>query len=133
MWPRSPTYVSVQNPKDAGKPKRRPVRKAVADAGRQAWSDLRSIRWARFGLWTLYWSFLVAIPTAIMAVSFTRGGGFYNTRCLPRDSFSPLPERYNFWDISGFFDIALAFGPLSFTNAKIIDVSWQLVGNPSFP
>jgi hypothetical protein len=37
----------------------------------------------------------------------------------------------NLWGLSGFFQINLSFGPLTFTQAKLIDVAWEIVRTQS--
>ncbi|KAI1413297.1 hypothetical protein F5Y13DRAFT_161016 [Hypoxylon sp. FL1857] len=55
--------------------------------------------------------------------------GFITTACQPDGNFSPYANSYNAWDwaSSGFFEITLAFGPISFTAAKVIDIIWDVI------
>src|SRR5690242_17998254 len=65
-------------------------------------------------------------------------GAFYFSRtssltgnlsaCQPDGSFSPDPE-YGFWQLSGFFQITIPFGPLTFTHVKVIDIVWDMVSS----
>lgn len=45
--------------------------------------------------------------------------------CQPDGTFG-RPSDYNAWGISGFFQITLRSGSLTFTEAKIIDVIWDI-------
>lgn len=47
--------------------------------------------------------------------------------CNPDDSFSPYTTAYDWWAPRGFFQITLAFGYLTFTQAKVIDIVWDIV------
>jgi hypothetical protein len=70
---------------------------------------------------------------AITSVPFSRSFDYWwpddttISPCLPDGSFSMKPYLYNPWAISGAFEITLAFGTLSFANAKLIDVIWDVV------
>lgn len=47
--------------------------------------------------------------------------------CQPDGKFSLIWGRYTPWTRSGFFQITLAFGNLNFSQAKAIDVIWDVV------
>ncbi|KAI1131225.1 hypothetical protein F5Y10DRAFT_79838 [Nemania abortiva] len=47
--------------------------------------------------------------------------------CHPDGTFSFLREAYNPWAASGFFQINLAFGSLTYTDVKTIDILWDIV------
>ena len=49
--------------------------------------------------------------------------------CQPGGNFNPFPDTYTAWTSAGFFQISMAFGSLSFTEAKVVDVVWDLVSN----
>jgi hypothetical protein len=63
---------------------------------------------------------------------FSRTTGKHGNACQPDGSFQLRPETFRYWSRSGFFQITLAFGNLSFTNAKIIDVAWDVVSTYSY-
>lgn len=46
--------------------------------------------------------------------------------CRPDGTFSPF-TGYSYWDVSGIFQITLAFGSFTFTQAKVIDIAWDIV------
>ena len=47
-------------------------------------------------------------------------------RCQPDSTFRD-DDDYSNWDLSGLFQINLRFGSLSFTQAKVVDVAWDVV------
>ncbi|KAI8930856.1 hypothetical protein NX059_011873 [Plenodomus lindquistii] len=47
--------------------------------------------------------------------------------CRPDDTFSLFPQDYTYFSSSGFFQITLGYGQLSFAEAKVIDVAWDIV------
>jgi hypothetical protein len=49
-----------------------------------------------------------------------------NSACQPDSGFYVGYGQYNIWNPSGFFQITLGFGDLSFTLAKAIDVGWDV-------
>lgn len=106
------------------------LQRVLADTWRDVVKDLRSVRWGRGGYWFLFFlwsscliSALVLIPLTITHTSIT---GDSQSACLPDGSFS-LTGDYNPWKLNGFFQITAGFGTLSFTQAKVIDVIWDVV------
>jgi hypothetical protein len=49
-----------------------------------------------------------------------------DSACQLDGSFS-LYHDVGYWEISGFFQITLPFGSLTFTQAKVIDIVWDVV------
>ena len=49
------------------------------------------------------------------------------TPCQPDGKFNLIWGRYTPWTRSGFFQITLPFGSLNFSQAKAIDVAWDIV------
>jgi hypothetical protein len=94
--------------------------------------DLRNTRWAWGFTWFLFivvWcggllAALVFIPSTTTNFNLFPGS---LSPCLPDGSFSLRPDLYNAWTISGVFEITLGFGSLTFANAKLIDVIWDMV------
>lgn len=109
-------------------------------------SDLREAGWWRCFAWLGFSAFFTGFPVLLVLlinlnsnVPITPG-----TACMPDGSFKFNYDdpnglggsddiRYNFWKPSDFFQITLGFGALSFTVAKIIDVSWDIVSAAGFP
>jgi hypothetical protein len=92
-------------------------------------ADLRSKRWQRF----LVIGWMSGLLVALVIVTYTYGyagyatDGFYTSPCLPDGAFNPFTSTYNPWGITGFFQITMGFGSLTFTQAKVIDVIWDIV------
>ncbi|KAI0490883.1 hypothetical protein F4859DRAFT_508675 [Xylaria cf. heliscus] len=98
------------------------VIKYIKDAGREARSDL-SARWAH-GLCLFYISGLII---GIIFVGVFYGlRGLPSTACHPDGTFSVYLD-YSYWDITGFFQVNIGFGRLTFTQAKVIDTAWEIV------
>lgn len=53
--------------------------------------------------------------------------------CRPDSGFYVGNGSYNFWSLSGFFQITLGFGELSFSTAKTINVFWDVRKRPAPP
>lgn len=104
---------------------------------RQTWqevrSDIRNAQWNGTLLWKIL--FLLPIPIWTSALIFTlflvaqpqQFTIFSRKACTPAGQFNLNPESYSYWSRNGFFQITLAFGELSFDNAKLIDVVWDVV------
>ena len=77
---------------------------------------------------TLGW-FLFAGLSACLAVLywFTYLGRPPLNACMPNGSFDLYPDSFQFWSWSGFFQITVPFGNLNFTQAKAVDITWDLV------
>ena len=93
-----------------------------------ALGDMRRAGWARGGLWLLFFCWVASLLTTLILVSVSRSG-YYATSssaCLPDGTFSVF-RSYDPWDINGFFQITIGFGELTFTQAKVIDVVWDVV------
>jgi len=100
-------------------------------AQRQAYSDFRA-RAGRGCLWILVLLWFLGLTTGFVLLSVwsifassARAG--YGSACLPDDTFSLQPDKYQYWSNSGFFQITLGAGSLTFTQAKAIDVIWDIV------
>ncbi|CAI6331827.1 unnamed protein product [Periconia digitata] len=57
----------------------------------------------------------------------------YDSACVWGDQFSLDPSLYNAWYKDGFFKITVYFGKLSFANAKLVDIVWDVVCAPCAP
>ncbi|KAL2284946.1 hypothetical protein FJTKL_08497 [Diaporthe vaccinii] len=61
----------------------------------------------------------------MIMVPFLWSGYYMSSACLPDGTFS-IYEIYDPWDIYGFFQITSGFGELTFTQAKVVDVVWDV-------
>ncbi|KAH6621769.1 hypothetical protein C7974DRAFT_361696 [Boeremia exigua] len=109
------------------------VKTSWLDSHHQARSDFR-IRSGRGCLWVLAFLWLCGLTTGFIVLcvwstlvsdSWSSSGSL--SACLPDDTFSLQPEDYQYWSNSGFFQITLGTGDLTFTQAKAIDVIWDIV------
>jgi hypothetical protein len=104
---------------------------------RQAWqevrSDIRNAQWngallrkilslLPIPIWT---SGLVIVLFVIAQPQHYTGTP--RVACTPDGEFNLNPGHYSYWSRKSFFQITLAFGELSFDNAKLIDVVWDVV------
>lgn len=98
---------------------------ALRSAHRRAWCDLK-LHGQRGALWTLAFAIfcgLLYVLGNVLSLYSAFGVG----ACQPDGSFSMDPFQYRYWSASGFFQITLGFGDLSFTAAKAIDICWDVV------
>ncbi|KAM7193918.1 hypothetical protein V8F20_008188 [Naviculisporaceae sp. PSN 640] len=101
-------------------------------------SDLRSAQWKNFGkayLLGIWVFFLIILATTLPACLYLIGIGYASyfahyglepAGCLPNDAFNARSMDYNIFDPSGLFQITHGFGTLSFTEAKVIDLIWDI-------
>ncbi|KAK3374725.1 hypothetical protein B0H63DRAFT_480813 [Podospora didyma] len=97
----------------------------ITELPREVMADLRAVRWRRACLWALFsiWTsglFLVTVALPLHAPNS-------RSACQPDGSFNLRPFDYQPWSSAGFFQITIAFGELTFTQAKVIDVIWDVV------
>ena len=99
-------------------------------------NDFRSIRWKRFALWFLFaiWTSALLILLIVMNVItsmpyYHEYGRFmpFALGCRPDGQFSSQANRYSYWGGSGFFQITMGVTGLTFTEAKVIDIFWDIV------
>lgn len=102
------------------------------------------MRW----LWTISWTIvsLCALALFLVLVFFStidsnpipaNFGALLDQRysvaqsaCHPDGAFSPFQNTYRWWSLEGFFQVTLAFGELTFTQVKLIDIAWGIVSGP---
>lgn len=116
-------------------PKKSPsnVKAFWLDSQRQARGDFRA-RSGRGCLWVLAFLWLCGLTAGfiLLCVWSSLNSRYWKSSsdlsaCLPDDSFSLRPDTYQYWSVSGFFQITLGFGNMTFTQAKAIDVIWDFV------
>ena len=99
-------------------------------------NDFRSIRWKRFALWSLFaiWTLalfiLLVIMNVITSIPYYHEYGRsmpFALGCQPDGQFSSQANRYSYWGASGFFQITMGVTGLTFTEAKVIDIFWDIV------
>ena len=90
--------------------------------------DFKYTRWLRALGWFVALAWVSGLLASIMYISL---GTVIpqNKACLPDGSFSVHPESFNSWSSSGFFQITLGGGRLTFEQAKAIDIIWDIVSD----
>jgi hypothetical protein len=101
---------------------------------RELWADLKATRWKVLALWvilpTWFGSLVFALVWMPLLAIF---GGYSDSACRPDGSFSLFRKDYSFWWPSGFFQVTLPVGSYTFAQAKLIDVTWDLVSYSEVP
>lgn len=98
------------------------------ESHRQAGEDFRA-RWRRCAAWVFAIFWLTGLLGSLGVISYLTTPKAYSsgTACQPDGSFSLDAKSFWYWSNSGFFQITLGFGTLSFTQAKAIDIIWDVV------
>ncbi|KAK5033178.1 hypothetical protein LTS07_003479 [Exophiala sideris] len=92
--------------------------------------DLKTMKWRRnsYLVWMFLWPILPMIAL-IVVLPIARSPSLYHPvdACQPDSGFRVSYDNYNVWGVSGFFQITLRWGLLSYTSAKIISVCWDII------
>lgn len=114
--------------------------KLWAETRNQVRHDLKSTRWRHtaasfftwlgFSIWALGLIILCIIFPLVIAHEISLESSEYWNYCAPDGSFSLEPT--NPWSPDWTFQIVLAFGSLSFTQAKVVDIVWDVVSSDNF-
>jgi hypothetical protein len=98
---------------------------------RTAWHDLKhdlkSTRWLRGFGWTLCVFWLLGLIVSAVMIGMMSAFITTDSACLPDGSFRLLPDTFSMWSSTGFFQITLGGGNLSFAQAKVVDIVWDIV------
>ncbi|KAJ0114428.1 hypothetical protein J7T55_010817 [Diaporthe amygdali] len=96
--------------------------------------DLKATRWRHttaayftwlfFSIWAVALFILCVIFPIVIIPEVTQESSDYWNYCAPDGSFSLEPT--NPWNLDWTFQIVLAFGSLTFTQAKVVDVVWDI-------
>lgn len=92
---------------------------------KELWIDLRAVRWMQILLWFEFiaWVIAIAVSIAFACIHASDVDG----SCMPDGSFSVNQSAYNIWRSSGFYQITLGFGHMSFALAQFIDIAFDVV------
>uniref|UniRef100_A0A8H7NPF8 Uncharacterized protein n=1 Tax=Bionectria ochroleuca TaxID=29856 RepID=A0A8H7NPF8_BIOOC len=104
-------------------------RQKCARPFKEAWHDLRSMKWQRDGLMYLFaiWVHcLIAVVVWMLSVSLGSRASKVSP-CHPDGSFNAIAGTFDWWSPKGFFQITLRTGTLSFDSAKAVDIFWNLI------
>lgn len=113
------------------------IGKLWAETRNELRSDLRSTRWRHtaasyftwlgFTIWALgLVTLCLVFPLSIMETISLESSEYWNY-CAPDGSFSLEPT--NPWNPDWTFQIVLAFGSLSFSQSKVVDIVWDVVSS----
>lgn len=107
------------------------IQKVTRNAWQDLKHDLKSTRWLRGWGWTagIIW-FLGLIVSLIFVILIPYFNADDNA-CQPDGGFRLHPETYSTWSSTGFFQITLGGGSLTFAQAKVVDIMWDIVSWPS--
>lgn len=95
----------------------------------EVFHDLNRVGWAKALQWaslSIVGSGLLIMLLVLPYVGADSSLPSSSSVCTPDASFDPF-HQHSQWDIRRFFQITLAFGDLNFTQAKVIDVAWDIV------
>lgn len=122
---------------------------AIEDFKSMRW--LVAVRWTAIALWAFALLFMLASLSSLAADSdglttpsfisylvstFGLGSGLgflyrQDSACQPNGNFSLYPYTYRWLSMSDFFEITIGFRPLSFTQAKVVDIVAGIVSRSS--
>jgi hypothetical protein len=103
---------------------------------------LARVQWLRLAKWTLFFPWLTLLFYLFLLLNLWVSPWPYETGrsrttmddlfapsqgCQPGGRFSPYASPYSPWASADIFKITLGFGAMSFAQAKIIDIVWDLV------
>ncbi|KAK4168334.1 hypothetical protein QBC43DRAFT_360203 [Cladorrhinum sp. PSN259] len=77
--------------------------------------------------WIFLYIWVTALVTLIVLLSKFGSVSMPHTACRPDRTFSLYKENFSRWPRSTFFEVTVAGGSFSFTQAKMIDITWDLI------
>jgi len=105
----------------------------VGTAFRDLKRDLKSTRWLRGLGWFLGTVWILGLFVTLLLVATGAKRLFSDSEACQADgSFNLDPRTYNMWSSSGFFQVTLGGGHLTFAGAKAVDIIWDVVSWPEF-
>src|SRR3569833_514602 len=124
----SPTTYDIHRDREGDKPKAAGFWRGLRN---DVLADLCATNWESFTISFLFYAWIIGLGYVISSVttwmSAVGGPQVRWSACKPDGSFNPHWISYDVWSISGFFQITMGFGALTFTQAKVIDVIWDVV------
>ncbi|KAJ8106925.1 hypothetical protein OPT61_g9216 [Boeremia exigua] len=100
----------------------RALRSALQDLKR----DIKTTRWLRGLGWTVGVIWFLGLAASGVFISIMPAFTSDDTACPPDGEFTLYPDRYSMWSWNGFFQITLGGGELSFGQAKVVDIVWDI-------
>jgi len=107
---------------------------SVRTAFRDLKRDLKSTQWLRgFGwFFGFIWISGLFFTLSLVAIGEVWPPDADFKACQADGSFRLIPRTYSMWSSSGFFQVTLGVGHLTFAEAKAIDIIWDVVSWPEF-
>ncbi|CAH0046307.1 unnamed protein product [Clonostachys solani] len=105
-------------------------RQKCARPFKEAWNDLRSMKWQREGLMYLFAILaycLIMLVIWLLLVSIGSSASKEDSPCHPNGEFNAIADTFDWWSPNGLFQITLRIGTLSFDSAKAVDIFWNLI------
>lgn len=96
--------------------------------------DLQATKWVRGLGWFIGVIWLLSLIASLSLISLISNIRYFSTTntCQPDKSFRLHPETFSYWSSTGYFQITLGWGHLTFTQAKAIDIVWDIVSCLSY-
>ncbi|KAK0721579.1 hypothetical protein B0T26DRAFT_644373 [Lasiosphaeria miniovina] len=100
----------------------------LREGSREAWQDLKVTKWHRAG-WVF---FLVWVGFLFGTLVFSTPQndllllGLSTAPCQPDGSLSPFMDTYKWWSADQVFQVTIGFGSLTFAQAKVVDIVWDI-------
>ncbi|KAK4464984.1 hypothetical protein QBC42DRAFT_262282 [Cladorrhinum samala] len=112
----------LQNDEDDAEhtPKPRPAR-----SRRPPWTTIATQ--CLFLIWLVLLIFLLGILSSQDVEIFMSDGFSRGSACVGENTFSPFMDHVNWWSADGIFEITIGFGSMSFAQAKVVDIVWDLI------
>jgi hypothetical protein len=101
--------------------------RALRTAFQELKQDLKSTRWLRGFGWSAGVIWIFTLLGSAVFLGLGQNFGPPDTACQPDGSFRLNPESYSMWSSTGFFQITLGGGHLTFAEAKVVDIVWDIV------
>lgn len=89
--------------------------------------DLKSTQWLRGLGWFVGAVWFAGLLGCMVSFALVQSFGPPDKACQPDGSFRLKPDSYSVWSSSGFFQITLGGGHLTFAQAKVVDIVWDIV------
>lgn len=112
---------------------RSPSHKDIEDCSEtQTGSPSRSTFWVRYGKRSLFFIWFSLLLALVIFLACWSSISSAQSSCKPDGSFSPFIDDYRWWSGRGFFQITIWVGSFTFTEAKVIDIFWDIVSAQAF-
>lgn len=100
----------------------------------ETWADVGTLRHHFYRVWcfAIPFSIILALASALVLAALAATYALPEA-CQPDSGFYVGSDAYDIWNPHGLFQITLGFGQFGFSEAKMIDVAWDVSQAFSFP